>query len=180
GMFAFAGTTFLMALYNLNAGGVFIPNVLVGMLVFAGGLALTLVSIMEFIRGYTLYATCFMTFSTFWLSYGAVLIPSFGVLEAFTDPSQIGKALGLYLFVWWITITMLLIAVVGKSKLFTVLLSFASLAVLILACGQFLSMAVLGKVGSALLLVVVALAYYIGLAVLLVSEPGAIFTLPIF
>lgn len=57
-MFAFAGTTLLLALYNLNAGGVTTPNVLVGMLVFAGGITLTLVALMEFIRGYTLFATC--------------------------------------------------------------------------------------------------------------------------
>ena len=79
-----------------------------------------------------------MTFSTFWLSYGAVLSPAFGVFEAFANnPEQIGKALGLYLFMYFITITMLLIAVIGKSKLFTVLLSFASSGVLLLACGQY-------------------------------------------
>jgi uncharacterized protein len=158
-MFAFAGTLFLMVLYNLGAGGVGIPNVLVGMLIFAGGVVLLLVALLEYIRGNSLYATCklpsyipttrifwsrycilqgFITFSTFWLSYGAVLVPSFGVLEAFaTDPSQIGRALGLYLFVWFITITMLLIGVIGKSKLFTILLSFASSGVLLLACAQF-------------------------------------------
>ncbi|EAU80823.1 Gpr1 family protein [Coprinopsis cinerea okayama7 len=180
GMFAFAGTMLLMALYNLGAGGITTPNVLVGMLIFAGGIAQLLVSILEFLKGNCLYATCFMTFSTFWLSYGAVLIPGFGILQAFTDPSEIGRAIGLYLFVWWITITMLLIAVVGKSTLFTILLSFASCAVLISACGQYLANKALNIVGNSLLIVVCSEAYYIGLAVLLLSEPGAIFTLPMF
>ena len=128
GMFAFAGTMLLMALYNLGAGGVTVPNVLVGMLVFAGGIAQLLVPMWEFARGNTLFATCkylgqdrnetnlsdicrsgFLTFTTFWLSYAAVLIPSFGVMEAYAAaPEQIPKALGLYLFVWFITITMLM------------------------------------------------------------------------
>ena len=56
-MFAFAGTTLLMVMYNLNAGGVTTPNVLVGMLIFAGGITLTLVALLEFIRGNTLFAT---------------------------------------------------------------------------------------------------------------------------
>ncbi|KAH6897828.1 Gpr1 family protein [Coprinopsis sp. MPI-PUGE-AT-0042] len=181
GMFAFAGTLFLMVLYNLGAGGVGIPNVLVGMLIFAGGVVLLLVALLEYIRGNSLFATCFITFSTFWLSYGAVLVPSFGVLEAFAaDPSQIGRALGIYLFVWFITITMLLIGVIGKSKLFTVLLSFASSGVLLLACAQFTGNTTVGIVGNSFLVVVTALAYYIGLAVLLLSEPNPMFLLPMF
>lgn len=57
-MFAFAGTILLLALYNLNAGGVTAPNVLVGMLTFAGGMAMTLVAMWEIARGNTLFATC--------------------------------------------------------------------------------------------------------------------------
>ena len=47
-----------MALYNLGAGGVTVSNVLVGMLVFAGGIAQTLVAMWELARGNTLFATC--------------------------------------------------------------------------------------------------------------------------
>lgn len=57
-MFALAGTMLLMALYNLNAGGVTVPNVLVGMLTFSGGMAMTLVAMWEIARGNTLFATC--------------------------------------------------------------------------------------------------------------------------
>lgn len=58
GMFAFSGTMLLMALYNLGAGGVTVSNVLVGMLVFAGGIAQALVAMWELARGNTLFATC--------------------------------------------------------------------------------------------------------------------------
>ena len=57
-MFAFSGTMLLMALYNLGAGGVTVSNVLVGMLVFAGGIAQALVAMWELARGNTLFATC--------------------------------------------------------------------------------------------------------------------------
>ena len=56
-MFAFAGSVFLMALYNLGAGGVTVSNVLVGMLVFAGGITLILVAMWEIVRGNTMFAT---------------------------------------------------------------------------------------------------------------------------
>ena len=60
-MFAFSGTMLLMALYNLGAGGVTVSNVLVGMLVFAGGIAQALVAMWELARGNTLFATCTST-----------------------------------------------------------------------------------------------------------------------
>ncbi|TEB31171.1 Gpr1 family protein [Coprinellus micaceus] len=180
-MFAFAGSVFLMALYNLGAGGVTVSNVLVGMLVFAGGITLILVAMWEIARGNTMFATAFLTFSTFWLSYSAVLIPSFGVMEAFAStPEQIPKALGLYLFVWWVTITCLIPGVLGKSTLFTILLSTASIAILMLACGTYTSTKAVNITGNALLLVVTAIAYYIGVGALLASEPGSAFSLPLF
>lgn len=181
GMFAFAGSVLLMSLYNLGAGGVTVPNVLVGMLVFAGGITLVLVAMWEIARGNTMFATAFLTFSTFWLSYSAVLIPSFGVMEAFAaTPEQIPKALGIYLFVWFVTITCLIPGVLGKSTLFTILLSTASIAILMLACGQYTSTKAVNIVGNSLLLVVTAIAYYIGVAALLASDPGSAFSLPLF
>lgn len=57
-MFAFASTMMLMALYNLNAGGVTKPNVLVGMLIWAGGVVELIAAVLEFINGNTLFATC--------------------------------------------------------------------------------------------------------------------------
>ncbi|KAH6906948.1 Gpr1 family protein [Coprinopsis sp. MPI-PUGE-AT-0042] len=180
GMFAFAATMMLMALYNLNAGGVTKPNVLVGMLIWAGGVVELIAAVLEFINGNTLFATCFMTFSTFWLSYAAVLTPSLGIISAFDDPAEFGRAVGLYLFVWWITITMLLISVIGKSVLFTILLSVASTAVLMSACGNYLAHSGLSIAGNSLLIVVCSEAYYIGLAGLLASDPNPLFTLPMF
>ncbi|TEB17270.1 hypothetical protein FA13DRAFT_1767900 [Coprinellus micaceus] len=158
-MFAFAGSVFLMALYNLGAGGVTVSNVLVGMLVFAGGITLILS------RGNTMFR----------YRYSAVLIPSFGVMEAFAStPEQIPKALGLYLFVWWVTITCLIV----HSSPF--LLSTASIAILMLACGTYTSTKAVNITGNALLLVVTAIAYYIGVGALLASEPGSAFSLPLF
>ncbi|KAG1840145.1 GPR1/FUN34/yaaH family-domain-containing protein [Suillus subluteus] len=39
GLFSFASTTFILSLYNVNAHGVILPNVVVGMACFCGGLA---------------------------------------------------------------------------------------------------------------------------------------------
>jgi succinate-acetate transporter protein len=44
---------FLISIYGVNARGIMVPNVLVGVLVFFGGICQFLAGIMEFISGNT-------------------------------------------------------------------------------------------------------------------------------
>jgi succinate-acetate transporter protein len=57
GLFSFASTTFILSLYNVNARGVAVPNVVVGMACFCGGLAQLLAGMWEFPRGNVFGAT---------------------------------------------------------------------------------------------------------------------------
>ena len=57
GLFSFASTTFILSLYNVNARGIAIPNVVVGMACFCGGLAQLLAGMWEFPRGNVFGAT---------------------------------------------------------------------------------------------------------------------------
>jgi len=60
GLFSFASTTFILSLYNVNARGVAVPNVVVGMACFCGGLAQLLAGMWEFPLGYVFFATVFI------------------------------------------------------------------------------------------------------------------------
>ncbi len=57
GLFAFASTTLVLSLYNVNARDITVPNVIVGMALFYGGLAQLLAGMWEFVAGNTFGAT---------------------------------------------------------------------------------------------------------------------------
>jgi succinate-acetate transporter protein len=57
GLFAFASTTLVLSLYNVQARHVTVPNVVVGMALFYGGLAQLLAGMWEFATGNTFGAT---------------------------------------------------------------------------------------------------------------------------
>ena len=57
GLFAFASTTLVLSLYNVEARHVTVPNVVVGMALFYGGLAQLLAGMWEFVTGNTFGAT---------------------------------------------------------------------------------------------------------------------------
>lgn len=57
GLFAFASTTLVLSLYNVQARGITVPNVVVGMAIFYGGLAQLLAGMWEFATGNTFGAT---------------------------------------------------------------------------------------------------------------------------
>jgi hypothetical protein len=57
GLFAFASTTLVLSLYNMQARDITVPNVIVGMALFYGGLAQFLAGMWEFATGNTFGAT---------------------------------------------------------------------------------------------------------------------------
>lgn len=57
GLFAFASTTLVLSLYNVQARHITVPNVIVGMALFYGGLAQFLAGMWEFVAGNTFGAT---------------------------------------------------------------------------------------------------------------------------
>jgi succinate-acetate transporter protein len=57
GLFGFASTTLVLSLYNVHARHIVVPNVIVGMALFFGGLAQFLAGMWEFAAGNTFGAT---------------------------------------------------------------------------------------------------------------------------
>jgi hypothetical protein len=67
------------------------------MAIFSGGLTQVLASMWEFPRGNTFGATVFASYGSFWMSYGTIYIPASGIIAAYSDPTELANALGIYI-----------------------------------------------------------------------------------
>jgi len=170
GLFSFASTTFILSLYNVQARGITTPNVVVGMAVFCGGLAQLLAGMWEFPKGNAFGATAFTSYGAFWMSYATILIPGSGVLSAYTDPTELESALGIYLIAWFMVTFLLLVASLRKSVGLVVLFACLATTFLLLAAGTFTGAAMVGKAGGVLGIITAFIAYYVGLADLLAAD----------
>ncbi|KAJ3071091.1 hypothetical protein HDU98_005835, partial [Podochytrium sp. JEL0797] len=99
GLCAFALTTFVGALYNLDLAGSH-HNVIVSVALAYGGLAQMLAGMWEFVTGNTFGATAFTSYGAFWIAFGYISVPSSGILAAYTDPKEKDMALGCFLLGW--------------------------------------------------------------------------------
>ncbi|CAG8710789.1 6064_t:CDS:2 [Cetraspora pellucida] len=83
GLSAFAMSTFIASLYGLGVLGINVPNVLVGVSLFTGGVVQFACGMWEYRVGNTFGGTGFSAFGGFWASLGAIYIPGFGIQEAY-------------------------------------------------------------------------------------------------
>jgi len=180
GLFSFASTTFILSMYNVQARGVKIPNVVLGMAIFSGGLAQLLAGMWEFCRMNMFAATAFSSYGAFWLSYATILIPNSGVLAAYADaPKELDNALGIYLITWFMITFLFFLVSLRKSVAFIGLFGFLSLTFALLAAGAWSGKPHVTTAGGALGIVTAFIAYYIGFVELLAAEPLAPMRLPL-
>jgi len=179
GIFAFAATTFLLSIFNVNTRGIQTPNVIVGMAIFTGGLLQFIAGMWEFVRGNIFGATAFSSYGTFWMSYAAIFIPGSGVLAAYGNNAQeLSNALGLYLIVWFMFTVMLIPSVIHKNLAFSLLLTALALAFLLLATAEFTNNTNLTKGGGVMGIITAIIAYYIAVSELLAADDKPIVRLP--
>jgi len=177
GLFAFASTTLVLSLFNVHARHVLVPNVVVGMALFFGGLAQFLAGMWEFAAGNTFGATAFSSYGAFWLSFATLFIPSSGIAEAYTaDPGMEEDAIGIYLLSWMIVTFLFFIGSLRKSVGLSALFFFLTATFLVLAVGFLNKKVNIIKVGGYFGIATALVAYYCGLSELL--TPNDIFTLP--
>lgn len=179
GLFAFAGTTFILSLFNVQARGITVPNVVVGMAIFAGGLTQFIAGMWEFPRGNVFGATAFSSYGAFWMSYATIFIPASGIMDAYTDKTELASALGIYLIAWMMLTLFFTMAVVLRSIAYTALLSSLTIAFACLAGAQFSGSLMVNKAGGAFGLITAFIAYYIGVSEMLAAERRAIIALPL-
>ncbi|KAF8502690.1 Gpr1 family protein [Russula emetica] len=177
GLFGFASTTLILSLYNLHARHVDIPNVVVGMALFYGGLAQFLAGMWEFVAGNTFGATAFSSYGAFWLSFATIFIPNSGIADAYqAEPGMEQDAIGIYLLAWMIVTFLFFVGSLRKSIGLSALFFFLTTTFLVLAIGFLNKKVNVIKIGGYFGVITALIAYYCGLAEML--TPNDIITLP--
>jgi succinate-acetate transporter protein len=178
GLFSFASTTLVLSLFNVHARHVTVPNVVVGMALFFGGLAQFLAGMWEFAAGNTFGATAFTSYGAFWLSFATLFIPNSGIGDAYKTaaPGMEDNAIGIFLLSWMIVTFLFFLGSLRKSVGLSALFLFLTVTFLVLSVGFLRQKVDIIKVGGYFGVTTALIAYYCGLAELL--TPNDIFTLP--
>ncbi|KAL2214653.1 hypothetical protein CC79DRAFT_1328545 [Sarocladium strictum] len=120
GLSAFAFTTFVMSLFNLSAGGVGVPNLIIGPALMYGGLGQLLAGMWDMAAGNTVSATIASAYGCFWMSFAVILIPGFGVAEAYSNPAHYSQANGFFMLGFFIfSLAITLVSVKGTYPFLT-------------------------------------------------------------
>jgi hypothetical protein len=145
GLSAFALTTFVLSLVNVNARGIAEPNIVVALAYGYGGLIQLLAGMWEMAVGNTFGATALSSYGGFWLSFAIVLTPGgFDIQAAYSTAAGAGAndfnyAFGFFLFGWFIFTFILLICTLRSTVAFFLLFFFLDLAFLLLALAHIYS-----------------------------------------
>jgi len=180
GLFAFASTTFMLSLYNLQTREILIPNLIVGMALGFGGLAQLLAGQWEFVTGNTFGATAFSSYGAFWISFGLIFWPGSGIIDAYVTKNavdQLNNALGIYLITWFIVTFLFFIASIKTHASFNALFGALSITFILLAAGFFTGNVMVTKAGGGVGIFTALVAYYTGCAGLF-SQEDSLVTLP--
>lgn len=159
GLMGFGMTTILLNLHN--AGFIALDSMILSMGIFYGGIAQVIAGIMEWKKGNTFAATAFISYGMFWLSLVAlVTLPKAGLGVA--GPS--GFSVPAYLVMWGVFTLVLFFATLRLNRALQVV--FGSLTVLffMLAAGDAMASAEIGKAAGWVGLFCGASAVYTGLA----------------
>lgn len=177
GLSAFALTTFVLSLVNVQARGAATPNLVVALAFGYGGLVQLLAGMWEMAVGNTFGATALSSYGGFWLSYAIILTPGgFEIIATYTTDAAgnsipggvdaLENMLGFYLMGWWIFTTILLLCTLRSTVAFFLLFFTLDLAFLFLAIAKFEpgSAVQLNKAGGVFGLLAAFLAWYNALA----------------
>jgi len=141
GLSAFALTTFVLSLINVQAHGVTTPNIVVAAAFGYGGLVQLLAGMWEMAVGNTFGATALSSFGGFWISFAIILTPGgFAIADAYAADNGLdfNYAMGFFLFGWFIFTFLLLICTLRSTVAFFLLFFFLDMAFLLLAIGYIL------------------------------------------
>lgn len=136
GLAGFSFSTLVALLYTVHAKGIHTNLVFIGMACFFGGAGQMVTGIMEMCNGNTFGLTTFCSYGAYWIGYGCLFIPSFGVRQVYDD-HEWNQALGLYLLGWaLVTFMFTMVTLRSTLGLFGQML-FLGLNYLVLAIGCF-------------------------------------------
>jgi succinate-acetate transporter protein len=157
---AFALTTFMLSMVNsglVNAG---VEPVVFGVAFMFGGLTQLIAGVIQFRTGNTFGGVLFSTFGAFWLSLFAIV--QFFLKEV--PPTQVGHALGLFLYAFGIFTVWMFAASFRTNVVVVAALAGLAATFFVLGAGNYGASTGLVHVGGYLGLIVAALAAYLSAA----------------
>lgn len=161
GLCAFALTTFVLCTCTAKAQGITITNVVVGPAMFYGGIVQVMAGIWEIACENTFGGTALSSYGGFWMSYGAINIPWFGIQDAYKgNEEQFANAMGFYLLAWSIFTYGLCICTMKSTVMFFLLFFLLGHTFLLLSIGSFSGKEGITRAGGILGIVVAFVAWY--------------------
>ncbi|CUM66426.1 uncharacterized protein PRCAT00004090001 [Priceomyces carsonii] len=161
GLCAFSMTTFVLGLYLAGAMGIAVPNVVVSLTFFYGGVVQMLAGVYEILIGNTFAATAFASYGPFWMSYGAIFVDNFGITAAYEDePEQLANATGFFLVGWAIFTFLLLLCTLKSTVMFVALFLTLDLAFILLAAANMTGKTLITKAGGVMAVISACCGWY--------------------
>jgi len=134
GLSAFALTTFVLSLINMQTRSITKPNIVVALAWGYGGLVQFAAGMWEMAVGNTFGATALSSYGGFWISFAILFTPGgFGIADALGD--ELANSVGFYLMGWFIFTTILLLCTLRSTVMFFLLFFWLDLAFLMLGLG---------------------------------------------
>ncbi|ORX94987.1 hypothetical protein K493DRAFT_352009 [Basidiobolus meristosporus CBS 931.73] len=172
GLSGFALTTFVLSLVNTGIA-TNVPNIVVGLAFFYGGLVQLLAGMWEFKCGNVFGATAFSSYGGFWLSFAAILSPSFDIGSAYTD-GKLNTALGFYLLGWTIFTLIMTLGTLRAARAMFALFFMLSITFLLLTIGHFGSITKVNNAAGWFGLITALIAWYNAAAAIITRESSYI------
>jgi len=139
GLSAFALTTFVLSLINMQTRQTTAPNIVVALAYGYGGLVQLLAGMWEMAVGNTFGATALSSYGGFWISLAIVLTPGgFEIVSSLGGASSdaFNNSFGFFLMGWFIFTTILLLCTLRSTVMFFLLFFWLDLAFLMLGVGH--------------------------------------------
>jgi len=157
GLCAFGMTTILLSLHNAGFTGISSP--IVAMALLYGGVAQSVVGVMEWKKKNTFGMLTFGSFGVFWITFAAILmLPALSLAKA---PSPV--ELAAFLTVWGIFALGLFICTLKMHRLLQVTLAFVVILVALLVAAQLTGNPLILTLGGISGLIAGGLALYMGM-----------------
>ncbi|EDN04322.1 GPR/FUN34 family protein [Histoplasma capsulatum] len=141
GLSAFALTTFVLSLINMQTRGVTTPNLVVASAYGYGGFVQLLTGMWEMAIGNTFGATALSSYGGFWISYAIIFTPGgFEIASTIVEKNGLAAlqhSVGFWLFGWWIFTTILLVCTLKSTVAFCLVFVTLDLAFLMLGLAHF-------------------------------------------
>lgn len=157
GLAAFAGTTFVLSLFNAGwVGNPKLEAVVLPLALLYGGIAQVLAGMWEFKKNNTFGAVAFTSYGMFWVSFFFYV----KYVAAGLPAADAHTATGIFLLMWTIFTAYMTLASVATNRVLTAVFALLLVTFALLTLGEFQQKLSIHHAGGVLGLVVAAVAWY--------------------